>query len=441
MSNPCPRAGRRPLFPRLVHLRGCLLSLTFGLWAAQAPAQKPGEPMPVAVAAFNMAWAGTLDDFKQHLSVCSAPEVNWCETRARWAPGTTQASPEETARAQACQAATTLAAGGRDALKLVAPCNAYRDGQPRAPGSPPPDPTATRKPEAYLEKLAGLRATVQALIEREGVRVIAFQEVKSADAVRAVLGPLADRFEVCAATHGGFQTLAFAWEKSLTATAGACTTHEALAILDPPGDPAAFHRVRPGLALQLQVNGAPVTFMNVHLKAGCASVTQSNPRFPGRLLTDPVAPCEVFNRQVPLLEDWVAAVAAQSPRWVMLGDFNRRIDDELALAVGKDLVRTDGSDPASRNAVGADGKVKTRYLWPELADGTRALFQLPLKSKDAACTGFVGLDHIVVSGQVHAALQAPRSAELGSRKVPVVNRPGQVIETSDHCPLVAQLLL
>jgi hypothetical protein len=38
-------------------------------------------------------------------------------------------------------------------------------------------------------------------------------------------------------------------------------------------------------------------------------------------------------------------------------------------------------------------------------------------------------------------LQARLPAELGSRKVPVASRPGQVIETSDHCPLVASLLL
>ena len=428
--------------PETQVLRRSLLIIiaTLGL-NALAWAQQPAEPLPVNVAAFNMAWAGTPDDFNRHLAVCSAPAVNWCDTRARWVPGTTQASPEETARAKACQAATVEAAGGRDESKRVAPCNAYRDSQPRAPGSPPVDLQAQRRPEAYLGKLAGLRATVEALIERDGVRVIAFQEVKSAEAVRSVMGKFADRFEVCAAQHGGFQSLAFAWDQTLTKPAGVCTTHQALAILDPPNDPDAFHRVRPGLALQLQVNGAPVTFMNVQLKAGCASVTQSNPRFPGRLLTDPVAACEVFNRQVPILEDWIASVAAQSPRLVILGDFNRRIDDELALAIGKNQVRSDGSDPASRNGVGADGKVKTQYLWPELNDGTRALFQRPIHSKDAACTGFVGLDHVVVSGRIHAVLQARRPADIGSRKAPIAASAEQRIETSDHCPLVAQLLL
>ena len=425
----------RHLLLGLVSLIACIA------YGRLASAQTPTGPVPVHVATFNMAWAGTLDDFKKHLEVCSAPSVNWCDTRARWAPGTTKALPEEAARAAACEAATIEAAGGREASMKIAPCNAYRNSQPRAPGAPPPDLSALRKPEAYAEKLAGLRDTVESLIERDGVRVIAFQEVKSAQAVQAVLGRFATRFDVCEAQHGGFQSLAFAWDRSLTSVRGVCTTHSALALLDPPSDPASFRRVRPGLALQLHVNGAPVTLMNVHLKAACASATHSNPRYPARLLTDPVEACEVFNRQVPILEDWIDAVAAQSPRFVILGDFNRRIDEEQALAIPKDQVRADGTDPASRHTAAADGRVKTRYLWPELADGSRALFQLTLKSTDPACKGFTGLDHIVVSGAVHAALEKRDPADIGTRKAPVLGRPGQPVESSDHCPQIGRLLL
>ena len=408
-----------------------------GLVAAQAQAR---APLAVQVAAFNMAWAGTMDDFKRHVQVCSAPQVNWCDTRARWAPGTTAAPPEEVARAEACQAATIEAAGGREASMLVAPCNAYRSSQPRTPGAPPPDLAALRKSEAYQDKLDGLRATIDALVEREQVRVMAFQEVRGTEAVRAVLGRHADRFEVCAAQHGGFQSLAFAWDNTLPSSPGRCTTHAPLAVLDPPNDPAAFRRVRPGLALQLAVNGEPVTFMNVHMKAGCASATNSNPRFPARLLTDAVESCEVFNRQVPVLEAWIDAVAAQSPRYVILGDFNRRIDEEASLAIPRDQVRVGGADPAGPHAVGADGRVGTRYLWPELADGKRAVHLLPVKGSDPACTGFVGLDHIVVSDRLWALLAADAAANTGARKAAVSSRPGQRIETSDHCPQIGRLL-
>ena len=411
--------------------------------AAKANAQlaPAATPMPVAVAAFNMAWAGTVADFQQHLAVCSAPTVNWCDTRARWQPGTTQATPEESARAAACQQATIAAAGGPQASMRVAPCSAYRNSAPRAPGAAAPDPAAVRNVAAYQAKLDGLRDTVDALVQREGVRVIAFQEVSSAEAVRAVLGSHSGRFEVCAAPHNAFQTLAFAWDKTLSPTPGVCTAHQPLAVLDPPNDPAAFRRVRPGLALQLNVNGAPVVFMNVHLKAACASAANSNPRFPARLLTDRVEACEVLNRQVPVLESWIEAVAAQTTRFVMLGDFNRRIDEETTMGLAANQVRTDGSNPAGPNPVDAEGRVGTRYLWPEIADGSPALFQLPLQATEAGCSGFTGLDHIVVGAGVHMLLQQHAPADIASRKTPVLGRAGQPIESSDHCPKVARLRL
>lgn len=421
---------------------GAIAALLAGCAHAPAPtAPTAAAPQPVAIAAFNMAWAGTVADFQQHLAVCSAPAVNWCDTRARWQPGTTQATPEESARAAACQQATIAAAGGPQAAMRVAPCSAYRNSAPRAPGAPAPDPAAVRHVAAYQAKLDGLRDTVEALVQREGVRVIAFQEVSSAEAVRAVLGRFDDRFEVCAAPHNAFQTVAFAWDKTLSSTPGVCTPHQPLAVLDPPNDPEAFRRVRPGLALRLTVNGAPVVFMNVHLKASCASATNSNPRFPARLLTDKVEACEVLNRQVPVLESWIESVAAQTSRFVLLGDFNRRIDEEATMGLASSQVRADGSDPAGPNPVDTQGRVGTRYLWPELNDGSPALFQLPLQATEAGCSGFTGLDHIVVSAGVHTLMQQHAPADIASRKVPVLGRPGQPIESSDHCPKVARLQL
>lgn len=430
------RVSRHPCTTRVAHL-----VLAAALGHAGAAWAQTQSPLPVNVASFNMAWAGTLDDFQQHVAVCGAPKVNWCETRARWAPGTQQALPAEVARAEACQAAVVEAAGGREASSLIAPCNAYGGVSARGPGGAAIDVSAMRKPESYAEKMDGLRDTVASLIERDQVRVIAFQEVKSAAAVRAVLGRFNERFEVCAAQHNAFQSLAFAWDKTLGSAPGQCSTYAPLAVADPPTDPTAWRRVRPGLALQLVVGGAPVTFMNLHLKSGCASATDSNPRFPARLVSDAVEPCEVLNRQVPVLEDWINAVAAKSPRYVLLGDWNRRIDEEAQMALPPAQVRTDGSNPAGRPPVAADGRVTTKFLWPELADGTRALHLLPLKATDPACRGWVGLDHIVISGPLQAALAAAPQLNTGARKAAVLGKPGQAIEASDHCPQVGRLLL
>lgn len=382
-----------------------------------------------------MAWAGTLADFTRHVEVCANPKVNWCETRARTLRGASAPTPEEALRAKTCQAETLAAIGGQDASMMAAPCNAYRSSQPPVPGAAPLDPNITRTAAAYQVKLDALRETVEGLIDREGVKVIAFQEVKSAEVIKVVLGKYADKFAVCDAKHNAFQSLAFAWEKSLTSKPGVCVTESGLAIKDPPNDPAAFRSVRPGLSLALTVNNEPVTFMNVHLKAGCASVNNNDVRFPGRLLTDSAEACEVFNRQVPILENWLESIAATSPRFVLLGDFNRRIDDEEALKIEKSQVRADGTDPASANKVEANGKVTTRYLWQELSDGTPTLHQIPLSTKDGGCTGFQGLDHIVISD----ALKKLNAGLIGSQKIGVVTKLNQTIETSDHCPRLVKL--
>lgn len=391
------------------------------------------QSLTTGIASFNMGWAGTPAEFARYVQVCSAPAVNYCDTRARIERGAKAPTDAEKARAAQCQQDTVAAAGGRDASMRVPPCNAYRP--PRTPpGAPRVDPVVARVPAAYQEKIEQLTITVDRLVVDEGVRVIAFQEVSGTEVIKLVLGKHADRFDVCAANHDAFQTLAFAWDKTLTTRPGACDTESSLAILDPANDPNAFRRVRPGLALTLTINAEPVTFMNVHLKAGCASVTDDDTRYPGRLLDDPAEACEVLNRQVAPLEAWIESVAKRSPRFVWMGDFNRRIDDEEKLAIAKDKVRADGSDPAGAHRI-ANGKVMTRYLWPELNDGTPTMHQVPLSTKEGGCTGFVGLDHIVISD----ALKKANPGVIFSKKVGVAEKPGQRIETSDHCPRLAQL--
>ena len=390
-------------------------------------------PLTTGIASFNMGWAGTPVEFARYLSVCSAPAVNYCDTRPRIERGATAATDAEKARAAKCQADTMAAAGGRDASMMVPPCNAYRPPRP-APGGPRVDLAVSRVPSAYQEKMEQLAATVDRIISNEGVRVIAFQEVSGAEVVKLVLGRHADTFEVCAAKHNAFQTLAFAWDRTLTTRPGVCETESRLAVLDGANDPQAFRRVRPGLALALTVNGEPVTFLNVHLKSGCASVTNEDARFPGRLLDNPAEACDVLNRQVAPLEEWIESVAKKSPRFVWMGDFNRRIDDEEKLAIARDGVRADGSDPAAPHKP-HNGKVPTRYLWPELNDGSPSLYQVPLSTKEGGCTGFIGLDHIVIS----EALKRSNPGVVFSNKVGVAEKPGQRIETSDHCPRVARL--
>ena len=380
------------------------------------------EPNRIGVASFNMAWAGSQQDFDRQNTVCKA--VSWCDTRPRRQPGVASITEESMRVARQCVADTGRLAGGPAQAAMMAPCNAYQGR-----GAPVPLGSAD-----YAAKLAGLQATIANLIEGQGVRVIAFQEVRSTEVVKQLLGRHAERFDVCDAPHDGFQTLAFAWDRSLV-RGGRCSVDTGLAVTDNPTDPVA-RKLRPGLALELQVAGRRISFLNVHLKSGCANIVPTQ-IYQARLLDDPAAACQVLNRQVAPLERWIDSVAKQSADFVLLGDFNRRIDEEAAAAIRPAQVHGDGSDPAGVPAQDDSGRVATRYLWQELNDGRRSLQQVPLTGVEAACRGFSGLDHIVLSGP----LAARQPAGLGSGKTAVVQAPGQRIETSDHCPRSVMLAL
>jgi exonuclease III len=386
------------------------------------------ETVLVGIAVFNMAWAGTLDDFKRHVEVCSAPEVNWCASRAKARRGPRHLQAEEASRAKRCQEATMEAAGGFQEMRMTVPCNAYSRRGAK-------NPSRVETAENYNAKLAGLRATVENLIENENIKVIAFQEVKSREVVEHVLGRFAAEFETCAAPHTAFQTVAFAWKKAISLNESRCTSNQDLAVSEGPEEEALSHTVRPGLALELRINGEAVTFLNVHLKAGCANLLKGR-GFAGRKLTDPDPACEILNRQVPIIENWIEEVARQSPRFVLLGDFNRKIDEEEKAGIAETEVRTDGSDPASPNTRDAWGRVKSSYFWQEIADGFPGMYRIPDAPAGKGC-GHEGLDHIVISDAIWKMQNLP----LSSRKISLVKNPRQSIKTSDHCPRAVVLEL
>jgi endonuclease/exonuclease/phosphatase family metal-dependent hydrolase len=398
------------------------------LTAAMAAACLAGAPAgaeELGIASFNLAWGGTAADFKRHVEVCSATDVQWCDTRPKNGPGGAAPTPEEQARASQCQAGVERAAGGAAQSLLVAPCNAYKLNARKI---------AAGGLALYDDKLTGLTKTIDKVVTEHGVDVIAFQEVRSDDAIRAILGSHAAAFDSCVASHTGFQTVGFAWRKAKTSTPGQCAAETGLAIKENPADPASLRHLRPGVALTLTVGSTPVTFMNIHLKSSCANLFNGS-GFPGRELTDADPACQVLNRQVVPLENWIEAVSQVTPMFVLLGDFNRRVDEEARLRVSRRQVRKDGTLPDSANTVGTDGQVSSRFLWQEISDGKPRLVQIPPASAATGCTGFVGLDHIVIS----RALRVVQSLPLASLKVPVEKKPRQTIGTSDHCPRVTKL--
>lgn len=398
--------------------------LAVGLFASTT--FNPALAIDVGVASFNLAWAGSSQDFARHADVCSAAEVNWCDTRAKVAKGAVGPTAEEDARAKRCQTAVENASGGRAQALLVAPCNAYKLSAKKL---------ANGGPKLYSEKLEGLRATISQLVDKEHVDVIAFQEVRSQAVIEEVLGKHVKEFESCVAAHTAFQTVGFAWRKTLSEQPGQCVSEPSLAVKEDLLD-AVSRTVRPGLELNLKIGGKPASFLNVHLKSACANLVTGG-GFPGRELTDADPSCRILNRQISPLENWIERTAHSAPRFVVLGDFNRRLDEEAKLTVAPNMVRTDGTDPSGPNTMAADGRVSSRFLWQEIADGNPVLHQIPLSQASSTCKGFTGLDHILIS----EALLALQVAPLSSVKIPVVQKPQQVIITSDHCPRLTKLVM
>ncbi len=406
------------------------IALAFTSIAISAPsfaqAQSTKKTDEVGIASFNIAWASTKADFKTHLAVCSAPEVNWCDTRPRIARGATEPTKEESERAKQCQNNVETSAGGFEKSMMVAPCNAYRLNASNW----------TNGEAWYDEKMAGLTSTVDKLITEQGIGIIAFQEVKSRETIQAILGKHDGEYDSCVAEHNAFQTVGFAWKKSLAAKPAQCKSEEALAIKDNEEETNKVRKLRPGLELKINIGGTDLSVLNVHLKSSCANLITTD-RYPGHVLTDDDKACKILNRQIAPLENWIERVASKTPLFVLLGDFNRRLDEEAAANPPKDQVRADGSDPASPNKQGKHGEVSTRYMWQEISDGNPGMAQVPLAEGTGACKGFVGLDHILLSD----ALNAKQGGAATSVKVGVDQIKGQKIISSDHCPRITTLKL
>ena len=148
--------------------------------------------------------------------------------------------------------------------------------------------------------------------------------------------------------------------------------------------------------------GHEVRLLAVHLKSGCN-------RDP---LTAASDNCRMLQRQVPVLEAWIDARAVEGARFAVLGDFNRRFDQE--------------------SAPGRDGDGRIVALWPEIDDGDPAgadLVDPAAGVSDPACRQqdpvHSPIDHILL-GQALAGSLVP-----GSYRMWPYPRDGQ--RWPDHC--------
>ncbi len=384
---------------------------------------------PIRIAAFNLGWAGSTADFQRHVQVCSNTAVNWCRTRG----------DAQNPKVQACRAAFEAAAGGAGAAHGVAPCNAYEKFLPRN----------KEDARAYAERLVALRDTMFGNpvlgIPDPDVDLWAVSEVSGPQVLDEILGSKRSDYHICITRQAEFQKVGFVWKKSLGGSAQECEQEEALAVADDPDlaerpdtvlSPQQ-RRLRPGMTLTLFLNGQRVSFLSLHLKSAC--VNPDPERFAGRAqparpLTSSEAACRLLRAQVKPLEHWIETVALKTPRFVVLGDFNRKLHQEIGRSA-----RADGSSAAAPIDPPGAARSRIAYLYPELNDGSPAVARTWLMQpapRTRECRGFSGLDHIVLSV---ALADLGNNRQSLSEKLPVA-RTAAGRPASDHCPVAASLI-
>jgi endonuclease/exonuclease/phosphatase family metal-dependent hydrolase len=152
-----------------------------------------------------------------------------------------------------------------------------------------------RRRDADYARLAGYAMRLDA-------DVVAVQEVDGEGALRRVFDP--GRYAYHLATQHDAQLTGFAYRRDL-----AVLVHPDLEALNVGG-------VRVGVDVTVHVNGQPLRLLSVHLKSACFSGSLGRAK----------AACVKLRAQLPVLEAWIDARAAAHEPFVVLGDFNRRLN-------------------------------------------------------------------------------------------------------------------
>ena len=153
--------------------------------------------------------------------------------------------------------------------------------------------------------------------------VIAFQEVDGPDMAAQVFP--AERYVLFTTADNVVQRVGFAVRRGIPVR-----RNPDLAGLDV--FPGAVHRLRSGADITLDLPGARLRLLAVHLKSGCNHDRLSDTR--GASLG---RACETLRRQIAPLQGWIAQRREEGVPFVLLGDFNRQMDgpDELLAALAR----------------------------------------------------------------------------------------------------------
>ena len=212
--------------------------------------------------------------------------------------------------------------------------------------------------------------------------VIAVQEVENERVLARVFDPAGYDFFVSDRNH--VQRTGFAVRKSISVM-----RHPDLAALGAGGS------LRHGVDLEVLVDGQSIRLLSIHLKSYC---------FEDSIAAPATKDCRKLARQVPVLERWIDARAAEGTPFAVLGDFNRRFD-----APDEDFwAQIDDGDPAGLKLHRANGGRQAACN-----EGRYPLF----------------IDHIVYDGLLSRMVVPGSFEELVYAGSPL----------SDHCPIAVTL--
>jgi endonuclease/exonuclease/phosphatase family metal-dependent hydrolase len=280
--------------------------------------------------------------------------------------------------------------------------------------SPPAEPRATSVPAAPLERASpplrdlGIASWNLAWLHHRSQRgpvkrgaadyerlrryarrltadVVAVQEVGGVEALRLVFDP--SDYDYHLTSQRGTQQVGFAYRKGLSVE-----RHPDLTALDVGG-------LRAGADLTVHVNGKALRLLAVHLKSDCFSEP----------LRSAKRACAKLRAQLPVLEAWIDERARAGQPFLVLGDFNRRLN---------------ASDP----------------FYVELDDGDPPNADLTLLGAGHVSRCWGGkypepIDHMLLSRDALPWLRNDSFSEVG---YDVEDTPFRS-KISDHCPIAVTL--
>lgn len=276
----------------------------------------------------------------------------------------------------------------------------------------------------YEVKIRTLRETFAAM-DKDGVTLVAFQEVSSDDAIRLIM-PAGWEVRTSESLEGApriAQHVGIAWKKTVHSPKDFQLVTQLSAIGPRP--------LRPGFQFTFDLGGTAIDGLVVHLKAGCRSSDLNMPKTKAE--TDA---CPLLQQQVPVIEKWIDDRVGRP--FMVLGDFNRSLLKELESFPNPDSKQF-GQTPTK----------DIRWIAPEWNDNvpTGSLVTvIPHKRKvdgsliagDFFCAQTTGIDHLIFSKNF---LERVKPSQIALELLPVGYRlEGKrlivgktTVPPSDHC--------